>query len=89
MKKLIIALALLCSTAQGADHTFYNENDEYSSQNTVRAVEARIMRHAELQNDVSIANLKIAAFEVEIAKVKLEKSIAEAGLARLEQEDNK
>lgn len=90
MKKLIIALALLCSTAQAADHTFYTSEQVGEGMKShfseVDNVERRIMRRAELQNDVSLANLKIAAFEVEVAKAKLEKSVAQAALERLTNE---
>ena len=52
----------------------------------VDRVEFRIQRMAELQNDVALANLKIAAFQVELAKAELEKSIAEAAIQRLNNE---
>lgn len=52
----------------------------------VDRVEFRIQRMAELQNDVALANLKIAAFQVELAKAELEKTIAESALARLQEE---
>ncbi|QXL90447.1 hypothetical protein [Salmonella phage NINP13076] len=52
--------------------------------NGVKDVEARILRKAQLRSDIATANLKIAAFEVEIAKEKLNKSLAEAALVQME-----
>lgn len=91
IKGLFVAALLAFSVnALAEGHTFYTAEDVGDGMRThfaeVDAVQGRILRKAELQNDISLANLKIAAFEVELAKAKLEKSVAEAAIQRLNNE---
>ena len=52
--------------------------------NGYKEMKARVLRKAQLQSEIATANLKIAAFEVEIAKEKLNKTLAEAALVQME-----
>lgn len=93
MKKLTIPLLLFCTTAQAGEHEFYTAKQVGEGMKThfseVDDVKNRILRRAELQDTINVANLKIAAFEVELAKAKLEKAVADSAMRRLESEGNK
>uniref|UniRef100_A0AAU8GEW3 Uncharacterized protein n=1 Tax=Salmonella phage vB_SEnST11_KE23 TaxID=3161174 RepID=A0AAU8GEW3_9CAUD len=87
MKKTTVVLlaSLFIAPVHAEDNTVTKGQDMLESYgNGVKDVEARILRKAQLRSDIATANLKIAAFEVEIAKEKLNKSLAEAALVQME-----
>uniref|UniRef100_A0AAU8GF50 Uncharacterized protein n=1 Tax=Salmonella phage vB_SEnST11_KE22 TaxID=3161173 RepID=A0AAU8GF50_9CAUD len=85
-KSMIVLLASLVVAPVYAEGDLATKGPDMleSYGNGVKDVEARILRKAQLRSDIATANLKIAAFEVEIAKEKLNKSLAEAALVQME-----
>ena len=85
-KSTIVLLASLFVTSVHAESDIVTKGLDMleSYGNGLKDVEARILRKAQLQSDIATANLKIAAFEVEISKEKLNKTLAEAALVQME-----
>lgn len=91
MKKIVAGLFLVALSFNTFATTFYTEPVDSTFQepralNAVQIVEQRVLRRSELENDILMSKMKIAAFQVEIAKEELNIATAKAANRKLDAE---
>ncbi|UKS71373.1 hypothetical protein VIK251_00023 [Klebsiella phage vB_KpnM_VIK251] len=86
MKKIIFVTLFALSFVAQATTPIKEETPDMlrSYGKGLKSVEEQSARRMELQSKITLANLKIAAFELEIAKAKFDKAVAESSIDSME-----